>query len=66
MATLIHYEIPIEPINKTQYPKPKTLLDINLSQNASIAKQLIDTTSKKEKPTANDKKWFVFTSKGTK
>ena len=62
--------IQIEPINKTQTAKSKTKLDVNLSQvepinkmmkNATVIKQLIDATSKKEKVATNEKKWFVLT-----
>ena len=67
--------IKIEPINKTQAPKTKTKLDVNLSQiepvnkmmkNVTIIKQLIDVTSKKEKQTANDKTWFVLNNEVSK
>ena len=64
--------IQIEPINKTQAAKSKTKLDVNLSQiepinkmmkNATIIKQLIDATSKKDEPTSNEKNWFVLNTK---
>lgn len=58
--------IEIEPTNKTQ--KPNTNADVNLSQiepiskiinNVAAVKQLLDATSKKEKPT-NEKNWFLL------
>ncbi len=61
--------IKIEPINKTKTPKTKSKPDVNLSQiapinkmmkNATAIKQIIDTTSKKEKQPTNDKNWFVL------
>ncbi len=67
--------IKIEPINKTQTPKSKSKLDVNLSQiepvnkimkNATAIKQLIDATSKKEKKTTNNKNWFVINGKEKK
>ena len=67
--------IQIEPINKTQTTKSKTKLDVNLSQiepinkmmkNATVVKQLIDATSKKEKVATNEKKWFVLKSEDSK
>ncbi len=63
--------IKIEPIDKTPTPKPVTTQDVNLSKiepinkmmkNATVVKQLIDVTSKKEKKTTNDKNWFVIRS----
>lgn len=57
--------IAIEPTNK----KKTQNLDINLSQvepinkmmkNAMVIKQLIDS-SKKEKPSSDNKNWFVLT-----
>ena len=66
--------IKIEPINKTQTSKSNTKIDVDLSQiepinkiikNAIVIKQLIDN-SKKEKPTTNDKNWFVFNTKESK
>ena len=67
--------IQIEPINKTQTAKPKTKLDVNLShlepinkmmKNATVIKQLIDATNKKEKPTSNEKNWFVLKGEDSK
>ena len=67
--------IQIEPISKTQTAKPKTKLDVNLSQiepinkmmkNAIVVRQLIDATNKKEKPATNDKNWFVLNSEDNK
>ena len=61
--------IPIKPIEKHQFPKQNNKLDINLSQvapinkmlkNATVIKQLIDATSKKEKAVSNGKNWFVL------
>ncbi|PHS57290.1 MAG: hypothetical protein COB17_06770 [Sulfurimonas sp.] len=61
--------IKIEPINKTQTSKSNTKVDIDLSQiepinkmmkNATVIKQLIDATSKKDEPTSNEKNWFVL------
>jgi len=68
--------IKIEPINTTQTPKQDPKIDINLSQiepvnkmikNATLIKQLIDATGKKEntKP-SNDKNWFVLKSEESK
>jgi len=59
--------IKIEPLNKTQPSKSNTKSDHNLSQmqpinkmikNAILIKELID--NKKEKPTTNNKNWFVL------
>ena len=67
--------IKIEPINKTQTSKSAPKIDINLSQiepinkmmkNATVVKQLIDATTKKEIPTTNEKNWFVLNSKDSK
>ena len=67
--------IKIEPINKTQATMKNTRVDVNLSQiepinkmmkNITVVKQLIDTTSKKEKPTTNDKNWFSLKKEGSK
>ena len=67
--------IQIEPINKTQTAKSKTKLDVNLSQiepinkmmkNATVIKQLIDATNKKEEPVNNEKNWFVLKSEDSK
>ena len=64
--------IKIEPINKTQTSKSAPKIDINLSQiepinkmmkNATVIKQLIDATSKKDEPTSDDKNWFVLNTK---
>ncbi|MFA5460488.1 MAG: hypothetical protein WC274_00245 [Sulfurimonas sp.] len=58
--------IEIEPTNKPQTQKPDIKTDVNLSQNEPInriiknvaaVKNMLDATSKEEKPT-NDKKWF--------
>ena len=69
--------IPITPTYNEQTPKvkPNTQLDINLSQiepinkmmkKATVIKQIIDATNKKEKPTTNDKNWFVLKSEENK
>ena len=67
--------IQIEVINKTQTAKSKTKLDVNLSQiepinkmmkNATVIKQLIDATSQQDKPTSNEKNWFVLNSEASK
>ena len=67
--------IQLEPINKTQTTKSKTKLDVNLTQiepinkmmkNATLIKQLIDATNKKEKVATNDKNWFILNSENTK
>ena len=67
--------IQIESINKTQTAKSKTKLDVNLSQiepinkmmkNATVIKQLIDATNKKEEPVNNEKNWFVLKSEDSK
>jgi len=70
--------IKIEPINQTEAPKPKSKLDVNLSEitpinkmmkNATAIKQIIDatnTTSKKEKQPSNDKNWFVLNNEESK
>lgn len=61
--------IEIEPINKTKTVKPKTKLDVNLSQiepinkmmkKVTVFKQLIDATGKKEKVKTNDKNWYIL------
>ena len=61
--------IPIQSTNKTQTPKSATNLDVNLSQlepinkiikNATVIKQLIDATSKKDKSASDEKKWFML------
>jgi len=68
--------IKIEPIEKTQTPKKKSI-DINLSQiqpinkmmkNVTLIKQVLELTNKKEKPkpTQNDKNWFVLNNEDTK
>jgi hypothetical protein len=67
--------IQIEPINKTQTAKPKTKPNVNLSQiepinkmmkNATVIKQLIDATSKKDEPVSNEKNWFALNAENTK
>ncbi len=67
--------IEIEPINKTKTAKPKTKLDINLSQiepvnkiikNVTVFKQLLDSTSKKEKIDKNDKNWIILNNENVK
>lgn len=67
--------IPITPIDKPQTSKQSAKLDVNLSQvgpvnkimkNATVIKQLIDTTSKKEIVTTKDKNWFVLNSEESK
>ena len=70
--------IKIEPINQTKAQKPKSKLDVNLSQiepvnkmvkNVTAIKQIIDatdTTSKKEKQPANDKNWFILNNEESK
>ena len=67
--------IQIEPISKTQTAKSKTKLDVNLSQiepinkmmkNATVIKQLIEATNKKEEPTSNEKNWFVLKNEDSK
>lgn len=67
--------IPITPIDKPQTSKQSAKLDVNLSQvvpvnkimkNATVIKQLIDTTSKKEIVTTKDKNWFVLSSEESK
>ena len=67
--------IPITPLDKDQTPKPTKKLDVNLSQiepinkmmkNVTVVQQLIEATSKKEKPATNDKNWFVLNTKETK
>ena len=61
--------IPIQTMQEKETPKRVSTLDINLSQvksmdkimkNATAIKQLIDTTSKKEKVVPSDKNWFVL------
>ncbi len=61
--------------NWIQIEKPKTKPDVNLSQiepinkmikNATVIKQLIDATSKKEEPVNNEKNWFVLKSEDSK
>lgn len=67
--------IQIEPINKTKTVKPKTKLDVDLSQiepinkmmkKVTVLKQLVDATSKKEKVATNDKNWFIINNENTK
>ena len=67
--------IQIEPINKTQITKSKTKLNVDLSQieplnkmmkNATVIKQLIDATNKKEEPVNNEKNWFVLKGEDSK
>ncbi len=67
--------IQLEPIDKTQTTKSKTKLDVNLTQiepinkmmkNATLIKQLIDATNKKEKVATNDKNWFILNNENTK
>lgn len=67
--------IPLESTTKVQTEKPKTKLDVNLSQiepinkmikNAAVIKQLIDSTGKKEKVDTNEKKWFVLDTEESK
>ena len=69
--------IPIAPTDnkQAQKVKPKTQLDVNLSQiepvnkmmkKATVIKQIIDATNKKEKATTNDKNWFVLKSEASK
>ena len=67
--------IQIEPINKTQTAKSKTKPDVDLSQiepinkmmkNATVIKQLIDATNKKEELVNNEKNWFVLKSEDSK
>jgi hypothetical protein len=67
--------INIEPINTTQTSKSNTKRDVNLSQiepinkmmkNATVIKQLMDATSKKDIPATNDKNWFVLNTENSK
>ena len=67
--------IPITTQDKDQTAKPTKKLDVNLSQiepinkmmkNVTLVQQLIEATSKKEKPATNDKNWFVLNTKETK
>jgi len=67
--------IKIEPINQTKTSKPKSKLDVNLSQigaisklmkNATAIKQIIDATNKKEKEPTPDKNWFVLNNEESK
>jgi len=67
--------IQIEPTNKIQTAKSKTKLDVDLSQiepinkmmkNATVIKQLIDATSKKDEPASNEKNWFVLNNENSK
>ncbi|WP_373004005.1 hypothetical protein [Sulfurimonas sp.] len=66
--------IKINPQEQTKTLKSDTKADLNLSQiqpinrilrNATLIKQLIDN-KRKEKPTANDKNWFVLNTKDSK
>ena len=79
LITNLHAEknwIPMEPLNKTQTSKPTPKkVDINLSQiapinammqKATLLKQLMDTTSKKEKAPTNDKNWFNLSTEDAK
>ncbi|MBU1216766.1 hypothetical protein KJ870_08155 [bacterium] len=67
--------IEIEPLNKTQTSKSNTKIDVNLSQiepiskimkNATVMKQLMDATSKKDAPASNEKNWFVLNNENSK
>ena len=67
--------IPIESMDKAQTVKPTKKLDVDLSQieplnkmikSATVIKQLIDVTTKKETPTGDDKSWFVLHSEHSK
>ncbi|MDY0233838.1 MAG: hypothetical protein RBS11_07335 [Sulfurimonas sp.] len=67
--------ISIEPLDKTPTSKTPNKLDLNLSQiepinkmikNATVLKQLIDLTTKKELPATNDKEWFILNSETSK
>jgi len=70
--------IKIEPINQTKIPKPKSKLDVNLTQiepvskmmkNATAIKQIIDATNtinKKEKEPTHDKNWFILKNEASK
>lgn len=67
--------IPITTVEQTTAPKPTTRLDVNLSQikpinkmikNVAVVKQLIDVTTRKEKPLTNSKNWFVLHSEDSK
>lgn len=67
--------IKIEPINKAQTPRSNIKLDVNLSQiepvnkmmkNATVIKQIIDATSKKEKQHTSDKNWFILNNEVSK
>ena len=67
--------IKIEAINKTQTSKSSPKIDVNLSQiepinkmmkNATAIKELIDATSKKDKPPSNEKNWFVLNNEKSK
>jgi len=62
--------IKIEPMNGTKKVEKKAKIDVDVSKvkpinkmlkNITIIKQLLDATSKKEKPTTNNEKnWFVL------
>jgi hypothetical protein len=67
--------IEIEPLNKAQTSKSNTKIDVNLSQiepiskimkNATVMKQLMDATSKKDAPASNEKNWFVLNNENSK
>jgi len=67
--------IKIEPINNTQAKKSNVKQDVNISKtkpinkiikNATLIKQLIDATSKKEEQTTNDKNWFILNNEVSK
>ncbi len=67
--------IKIEPLDNTRTTKLTTKPNINLAQiqpinkmlkNATVIKQLIDVVSKKEKPTTNEKNWFVLNAEEQK
>ena len=67
--------IAIEPIDKTKTSKQNTKLNVNLSQiepikkmikNATVIKQLIDSSKKEKASTNNDKHWYALENMGNK
>lgn len=57
--------IPITPVDKPQTSKQAGAVN-KMIKNATVIKQLIDPTSKKETVTTKEKNWFVVGSEESK
>ncbi|PNV83533.1 MAG: hypothetical protein C0627_05475 [Sulfurimonas sp.] len=57
--------IPITSVDKPQTSKQVGAVN-KMIKNATVIKQLIDTTGKKEIVTTKDKNWFVLSSEESK